>query len=88
MQNILYTDVYYSILVSTTIKVDEKTKTKLERFKLHSKETYNDVIERLMKAAQDDVIDPKTIKNLRKSLDDIEKGRVYTLEQVEKELGL
>ena len=30
----------------------------------------------------------QTIKNLKKSLNDIEEGKVYSLEQVEKELGL
>jgi hypothetical protein len=74
--------------VNTTIKINNKTKAKLEHLKLHTKETYNDVIERLMRTTQDDELDPQTIKNLRKSLDDIEKGRVYSLEQVENELGL
>jgi hypothetical protein len=37
---------------------------------------------------QDDELDTRTIKNLRKSLDDIENGRTYSLSQVEKELGL
>jgi hypothetical protein len=41
-----------------------------------------------MKTAQDDDLDPQTIRNIRKSLDDIEKGKMYTLDQVEKELGL
>ena len=80
--------VYYSIPVSTTIKIKDKTRAKLESFKLHTKETYNDIIERLMKTAQDDELDPQTIKNLKKSLNDIEKGKIYSLEQVEKELGL
>lgn len=82
--------IYCGILqytVSTTVKIKEKTRTKLENLKLHSKETYNDVIERLM-ITQDDELDPQTIKNIRKSLDDIEKGKIYTLAQVEKELGL
>jgi len=80
--------VYYSIPMNTTIKIKDKTRTKLGHFKLHINETYNDVIERLMKTAQDDELDPQTIKNLRKSLDDIEKGKTYSLAQVEKELGL
>ncbi len=80
--------VYFSILVDTTIKIKDDTRTKLENFKIYSKETYNDIIERLMKIAQDDDLDPQTIRNIRKSLDDIEKGKIYTLEQVEKELGL
>lgn len=79
--------VYYSILMSTTVKIKEKTRAKLENLKLHTKETFNDVIERLMRT-QDDELDPQTIKNIRKSLDDIEKGKIYTLAQVEKELGL
>ncbi|MHB8545716.1 MAG: DUF7557 family protein [Nitrosotalea sp.] len=74
--------------MDTTIKIKDDTRTKLENFKIYSKETYNDIIERLMKIAQDDDLDPQTIRNIRKSLDDIEKGKIYTLEQVEKELGL
>jgi len=73
--------------MSTTIKIDEKTKAKLEHLKLHKRESYNDVIERLV-TSQDDELDPQTIKNIRKSLDDIEKGKVYSLSQVAKELGL
>ncbi|MBM3903850.1 MAG: hypothetical protein FJ357_01715 [Thaumarchaeota archaeon] len=73
--------------MSTTIKIDEKTKTKLEHLKLHKRESYNDVIERLV-TSQDEELDPQTIKNIRKSLDDIEKGRVYSLAKVAKELGL
>ena len=74
--------------MDTTIKIKDKTRTRLENLKLHTAETYNDVIERLMKAAQNDELDSQTIKNLRKSLADIEKGKTYSLAQVEKELGL
>jgi predicted CopG family antitoxin len=73
--------------MDTTIKVRDKTRIKLENLKLHSKETYNDVIERLMRT-QDDELDLQTIKNLKKSLADIEKSKIYSLKQVEKELGL
>ena len=73
--------------MDTTIKIKDKTRTKLEGLKLHHKETYNDVIERLMRT-QDDELDLQTIKNLKKSLADIEKGKIYSLKQVEKELGL
>jgi predicted transcriptional regulator len=74
--------------MNTTIKIKEKTRVKLEKLKLHTKETYNDVIERLVRADESDEIDPQTIKNLKKSLADIEKGKFYSLTQVEKELGL
>lgn len=71
----------------TTIKVKDKTRMKLENLKIHSKETYNDVIERLMRT-QNDELDLQTIKNLKKSLVDIEKGKIYSLKQVEKKIGL
>lgn len=74
--------------MDTTIKIKVDIRTKLGNLKIYSKETYNDVIERLIKTAQDDDLDPQTIKNIRKSLDDIEKGKIYTLEHVEKELDL
>jgi hypothetical protein len=45
------------------------------------------VIERLMRT-QNDELDLQSIKNLKKSLVDIEKGKIYSLKQVEKELGL
>ena len=71
--------------MSTTIKISNKTKTKLEHLKIHKRESYSDVIERLI-TLQDDDLDSQTLKNIRKSLDDIEKGKVYSLAQVEKEL--
>ena len=88
LKPIIYTMVYHGIPMSTTIKIKDKTRTKLENLKMHAKETYNDVIERLVRTAQDDELDPQTIKNLRKSLDDIEKGKIHHLSKVEKELGL
>lgn len=74
--------------MDTTIKIKGKTRAKLGNLKTHAKETYNDVIERLMKTEEEDKLDRQTIRNLRRSLDDMEKGRTHTLEQVEKELGL
>lgn len=34
--------------MDTTIKIKDKTSAKLESFRIYSKETYNDAIERLM----------------------------------------
>jgi predicted CopG family antitoxin len=75
--------------VVTTIQLDEKTKHKLESLKSHSRETYNDVIERLILSKEDDgILSPTTIKNIESSLDYIKKGRVYSTNQVKKKLGL
>lgn len=57
------------------------------KIKICTKGAHDGMVRRL-KMAANDKLDPKTMKNLRKSLADIEKGRVYPLSQVEKELGL
>ncbi len=68
------------------IKINKKTKTKLERLKLYKDESFDTVIERLV-ISQDD-LDSQTIRNIRKSLVDIKKGKVYSLAKVAKQLGL
>lgn len=73
----------------TTIQLDEKTKHKLEELKSYSRETYNDVIERLIRSKEEEErLSPSTIKNIESSLADIKKGRVYSTGQVKKKLGL
>jgi len=51
-------------------------------------ETYEEVIARLVKITQDDVLSKKIIKNIEEGVADIKAGRVYTSEQVKKRLGL
>jgi len=40
-------------MVTTIQLVDEKTKHKLEEFKSYTRETYNDVIERLIRSKEE-----------------------------------
>jgi len=73
----------------STIKLSNKIKNDLRKQMNHPGETYETVIARLLKITQeDDVLSPAVIKNIEEGLADIKAGRVYSLEQVEKELGL
>lgn len=77
--------------MKTTIQVKKEIKEHLDKFKNHPRETYNEVIARMihvMSQQSKEELSQQTIKNLKKSLNDIEKGKVYSLEQIEKELGL
>jgi predicted transcriptional regulator len=75
--------------VEATIKVSAGVKGRLDALKIHPRETYNDVIERLTSMAIDP--DPLTDVELRK-LDEARKdrrdGRTYTHDQVLAELGI
>lgn len=75
--------------MTTTIQLEEKVKEKLDEMKLHPRETYSKVIERLVENEIDEgELSPQTIKNIEESLDDIKKGRTYSHEEVKKRLGL
>ena len=75
----------------TSIQIEKEIKKRLDKFKNHPRETYNEVLSRMihmLSQQNKEELSQQTIKNIRKSLNDIEKGKVYSLEQVEKELGL
>lgn len=68
------------------IKISKIVKIRLDRLKIHKSESYDSVIERLV--ISQDELDIQTIGNIRKSLTDIKRGKIYPLEKIAKELGL
>ena len=86
----------------TTIQLDEKVKGNLETLKVHPRETFNEVIVRLVDSSSPAEVDKEslietievlsdaeTMKNLAESLQEIEKGNFgKSLDELEKELGL
>lgn len=74
----------------TSIQLENKTKTRLEKMKAFPKESYNDVVNRLLNVAEDDegVLSQQTIKNIEKSLAEIKAGKVLSHKDVKQKLGL
>ncbi len=84
---------FYRLLqytMATTIQLEKKTKSKLNKMKIFPKESYDDVVNRLIYVAEDDegVLSTSTIKDLEEALDDVKKGRLLSHSQVKKKLGL
>ena len=74
---------------STTIKVSTDTKTALAEQKLHPGETFEQVINRLLKSqSADDHLDEQAFLGMQDGLDDIRAGRVHTTKKLKAELGL
>lgn len=74
---------------TTTICLDPKVKEMLSELKTHPQESYNSVIERLVKMTVDpEPLSKETIKKIEEGLEDIKNGRYYTEEQVFAELGI
>ncbi|MGI0003874.1 MAG: DUF7557 family protein [Candidatus Nitrosotenuis sp.] len=74
----------------TSIQLDNKTKAKLEKMKLFSREPYNDVINRLMSSVEDDegTLSEQTIKDLEKAVKEMKKGKFISHEEVKRRHGL
>jgi len=69
----------------TTIQVKDELKTLLNQMKLFNRETYNDVLERLIEDVQQ--LDDETKLEIESALQEIESGKFVTHEKLAKELG-
>ena len=81
----------------TTIQVEEKIKAKLDKLKIHHRESYNEVIEKLIETKQQEesvqetleiMSDPEAMREIAEALDSFKAGKGKSLEQIEKELGI
>jgi len=71
--------------MATTIQISEELKKELQKRKMYTKETYEEVIWNLIEDTQE--LSEETKRNIEISLQQIKEGKYKTLEQVEKELG-
>lgn len=74
----------------TSIQLQNKTKSKLDKLKVFPRESYDDVVNRLINVAQDDegILSKKTIKDLEKSLSEVKAGKLISHEEVKRKYGL
>ena len=74
---------------TTTIQLRRNLWEELKKLKMHPKESFESVIERLLQNYIDDEpLTKEEIKDIEKSLKDIKSGKVYSLIQIKKELGI
>lgn len=74
---------------TTTLRVETKLKNELDRFKNFSRESYSDIIRRLVNIAKDpDSLEEAEILQIQKSIKDIRNGRVLSLKEAEKKWGI
>ena len=83
----------------TTVQIDNELKERLNRLKIHPRESYNDLISRLIDSYSPDVAsreslietleifsDPEIMRGIARGLEDIKAGRTKTLKQINGEL--
>jgi len=74
---------------TSSILLRETTKARLDSLKTHPRETYNDVINRLIECAEDsEPLSDATIQAIEEGLLDLRAGRVFTRDEVMRKLGV
>ena len=76
-------------MATTTIQLDKKVKDRLEALKIHTRESYSKVVERLVEIRSDEgVLSEGTIRDIEGSLEDIRAGRTLSMKEVERRLRI
>jgi predicted transcriptional regulator len=76
-------------MAQTTIQVRPSTRTRLESLKTHPRETYDEVVSRLLDMACDqEPLSEETLQKIEEGIRDIRQGKTRTLDEVAKELGI
>lgn len=72
-------------MATTTIQLSQEMKRVLEGMKLHPRESYEEVLERLLEDLQE--LNEQTKKEIEQAIRDIKAGRYRTHQQLKDELG-
>ena len=69
----------------TTIQIKEDVKSTLTQMKLFERETYNDVLERLIEDVHE--LNDETKKEIESAINEIKSGKYITHEKLAEEMG-
>jgi len=72
----------------TTIQIDKNTLERLKVFKQHDKDSYDFVLNNLLDDAEEDELTEEDIEDIKIALENVKKGKVKSIEDVAKELGV
>ncbi len=74
---------------TSSILLQTSTKSRLESLKTHPRETYDDVVRRLIDCSEDpEPLSEGTLKAIEEGLEDVRRGRVSGRDEVMKRLGV
>ena len=74
--------------MATTIQVRDETLSRLKYFKESSKESYDEVINKVLDDIEEGELSEETIEDIRKGLQEVKEGKGQTIEDVAREFGI
>lgn len=72
----------------TTIQINAETLERLKSLKSMERQSYDELLNNLIDNCEEESLNEEEIDDIKKGLDDIKRGRVYSIHQVAKELGI
>ncbi|MDP7116475.1 MAG: hypothetical protein QF824_06180 [Candidatus Woesearchaeota archaeon] len=72
----------------TTIQVKDKTLNRLKYFKETSKESYDEILNKLMDDIEEGNLSDETIEDIKVGLKEVKEGKGEPIEDVAKEFGI
>jgi len=74
--------------MATTIQVKGETLERLKYFKESSKESYDEVINKILNDIEEGQLTEETIEDIRKGLSEVKEGKGQPIEDVAMEFGI
>lgn len=72
----------------TTVQISTDTLERLKRLKQHEKESYDFVLNKLIDENEEEELSNEEIEDIKIALENVKQGKVKSIEQVAKELGI
>ncbi len=78
--------------MQTTIRLNEETKTELDKLRQYKNESYDEVVKKIIfilkMVEKEPKLSKKALEDIRKAREKIDKGEFYTNDEAKKILGL
>ncbi|MEK6840919.1 MAG: hypothetical protein AABX79_03120 [Nanoarchaeota archaeon] len=72
----------------TTIQISQNTLERLKNFKKFERQSYDELLNGIFDGIEEEILDAEEIEEIKQGLEDVKRGRVYSIESVAKELGI
>lgn len=72
----------------TTIQINTQTLERLKMAKQYDRESYEEVINNVLDEVEEETLSDKEIEEIKQSLEEVKQGKVHSIEQVAKNLGI
>jgi ribosomal protein S25 len=72
----------------TTVQLTRPTLERLKRFKRHERESYEEVVNKLMDDAEEETLSAEDIEDLQEALEEVKQGKTVSAETLAKKYGI